>query len=158
MCSRMLRSALCLTLLAGPFSAAAEEEQAAASAEESLAPGEETEVPAAPIALAREGGTLLHGKLELSLENAIKMGLENNLSVQVERYAPLIAGHEESIAWGAYDPEFRAIYSYEDAQEPSANPVEAAFAGGTSADLNNNPVLSIRVLTPSQSPVGACKR
>src|SRR5215468_11107903 len=33
---------------------------------------------------------MIHGKLALSLEDALKMGLENNLDVQVQRYSPLI--------------------------------------------------------------------
>jgi outer membrane protein TolC len=48
----------------------------------------------------------LHGTLALTLPNAIQMGLENNLDVQVERYAPFIAGQQERAAWGAFDPEW----------------------------------------------------
>ena len=46
--------------------------------------------------------------LELTLEDAIRMGLENNLDVQVERYAPMIAELDVTAAWGAYDPELFA--------------------------------------------------
>jgi outer membrane protein len=54
----------------------------------------------------------LHGRLSLSLEDAIKMGLENNLDVQVERYAPFIAAQVEREAWGAYDPEWFGNFNY----------------------------------------------
>jgi outer membrane protein TolC len=48
----------------------------------------------------------LHGQLKLSLAQAIEMGLENNLDIQVERYEPLITAEQEDIAWGVYDPEW----------------------------------------------------
>jgi len=54
----------------------------------------------------------LHGTLNLSLENAIEMGLENNLDIQVERYAPFIAAQVEREAWGAYDPDWFGNFSY----------------------------------------------
>ena len=66
-------------------------------------------------------GPMLHGKLALSLEDAVKMGLENNLDVQVQRYAPLIAEMEEAIAWGAYDPESFADFGYTETQVPNSN-------------------------------------
>jgi outer membrane protein TolC len=49
------------------------------------------------------------------------MGLENNLDVQVERYSPLIAEMDESIAWGAFDPTAFAEFGYLDSKTPSAN-------------------------------------
>ena len=65
-----------------------------------------TELDPLPQPLPPPGSApLLHGRLALSLAEAIAMGLENNLDVQVDRFEPLIADEEESIAWGAYDPE-----------------------------------------------------
>jgi outer membrane protein TolC len=64
---------------------------------------------------------MLHGRLGLSLEDAIKMGLENNLDVQVERFAPLIAEMDEAISWGAFDPESFAEFGYSDNQTPNSN-------------------------------------
>jgi outer membrane protein TolC len=64
---------------------------------------------------------LIHGRLALSLEDAIKMGLENNLDVQVERYAPLIAEMDADAAWGAYDPEAFAQFGYFDNKTPTSN-------------------------------------
>jgi outer membrane protein TolC len=49
------------------------------------------------------------------------MGLENNLDVQVERYAPLIADYDESIAWGAYDPTLFGEFGYSDSKSPNSN-------------------------------------
>jgi outer membrane protein len=71
------------------------------------------------------GGPLLHGTLELSLPDAIRMGLENNLDVQIERYAPMIAALDYTAAWGAYDPELFAEGYYRDNRRPSAS----TFAG-----------------------------
>ena len=50
----------------------------------------------------------LHGNLSLSLQEAIEMGLKNNLDLEVERHEPLIAAEDAEIAWGAYDPELYA--------------------------------------------------
>lgn len=69
----------------------------------------------------RAQAPMLHGRLGLSLEDAIKMGLENNLDVQVERYSPLIAGKDEQIAWGAFDPTAFAEFGYLDSKTPSAS-------------------------------------
>jgi len=64
---------------------------------------------------------MLHGKLALSLEDALKMGLENNLDVQVQRYGPLISEMDEAIAWGAYDPTAFANFGYTESQLPNSN-------------------------------------
>jgi outer membrane protein TolC len=66
---------------------------------------------------------MLHGTLALSLEDAIKMGLENNLDVQVQRYDPLIAEMDEKIAWGAYDPTSYAEFGYSDHQTPNSSAI-----------------------------------
>jgi outer membrane protein TolC len=81
---------------------------------------EEARPEAAPRATALSAGPMLHGTLELSLEDAIKMGLENNLDVQVERYAPMIADLDYTAAWGAYDPELFAEGYYKDLHTPNA--------------------------------------
>ena len=69
---------------------------------------------------------LLHGKLALSLEDAVRMSLENNLNVQVERYSPLIAHLNEDVAWGAYDPSAFAEFGYSDQVNPNANVLAGA--------------------------------
>jgi len=74
-----------------------------------------------PPTQAEAPAPLLHGTLELSLQDAIKMGLENNLDVQIERYAPMIADLDYTAAWGAYDPTLFAESYYKDTRNPSAN-------------------------------------
>jgi outer membrane protein TolC len=133
----MLSLALALALCAVPFAAGAQDEVAP----EEPAPREELAPPAlesdddaeAPPARqpdrSREGAPLLHGQLALSLEDALEMGLENNLDVQVERYAPIIADHDESIAWGAYDPELFSEFGYTDSKTPNANILTQSGSG-----------------------------
>ncbi|UCE87417.1 MAG: hypothetical protein JSU66_06815, partial [Deltaproteobacteria bacterium] len=41
----------------------------------------------------------LHGELRLSLADAIAMSLENNLDIEIARYAPIIALQDHEIAW-----------------------------------------------------------
>ena len=103
------------------------QEPAAEPAEEPAAepaPEPMPEVPAQPPAAAanpQAPAPLLHGTLELSLQDAIRMGLENNLDVQVERYAPMIADLDVSVAEGAYEPELFAEGFYKDTRTPSAS-------------------------------------
>ena len=111
--SRMLWLVPSLILLAGPTWA----DEGPEGVAESAAPQS---------AFAQEAAPLLHGRLELSLEDAIRMGLENNLDVQVERYAPLIADRDESIAWGAFDPTLFAEFGYADARTPNANLISSS--------------------------------
>jgi outer membrane protein TolC len=61
---------------------------------------------------------ILHGELRLSLADAIAMGIENNLDVEIARHAPLIAEQDAQIAWGAFDPESFADYGYADVETP----------------------------------------
>jgi outer membrane protein TolC len=65
----------------------------------------------------------LHGNLALSLSEAIAMGLENNLSLEVQRHAPLIAEEDAAIAKGAYDPEFYGETHWLDSEVPIANAI-----------------------------------
>ncbi|MEM7413038.1 MAG: TolC family protein [Myxococcota bacterium] len=98
-------------------------------------PGLAEEIEEAPVLepgpATSAGGPLLHGKLELSLQDAIRMTLENNLNVQVERYSPIIAHLDEDVAWGAYDPTAFAEIGYNDQTTPNAN----ALAGNTETRL-----------------------
>jgi outer membrane protein TolC len=96
---------LCLALLAlAPLRPAA----AQAGAEPEAAPS------------ASLPGPSLHGVLRLSLADAIRMGLENNLDVEVERYAPTIAAQDARVAWGAYDPGLFGEYTYSSIQNPNS--------------------------------------
>ncbi len=82
-----------------------------------VAAGEE---PAETAATADTGAPLLHGTLELSLVDAIRMGLENNLDVQIERYSPILAELDTEAAWGAYDPTLFAEFDYADTKTPNS--------------------------------------
>lgn len=68
----------------------------------------------------------LHGKLRLSLSEAIAMGIENNLDVEIARHDPLIAREEAGRAWGAFDPEGFAEYGLSDVQTPIASSLQAS--------------------------------
>ncbi len=63
----------------------------------------------------------MYGELRLSLADAVRMGLENNLDVEIERHGPLIAGEDAEIAWGAYDPELFSEFGYGSIEDPTAN-------------------------------------
>ncbi len=65
-------------------------------------------------------GSLLLGELTLSLEDAIAMGIENNLNVEIERHQPYIAAEQADGAWGSYDPELFADLTYASNDTPSA--------------------------------------
>jgi outer membrane protein len=89
----------------------------------SLARGEEPEEDPAydsPVA------PTLHGKLGLTLADAIAMGLENNLDVQIQRYGPLIAYYDSRQAWGAYDPELFGDVGYSDNETPIASSLQTS--------------------------------
>jgi len=58
--------------------------------------------------------------LQLSLDESIQLALQNNLDVEVQRFTPLIAGEQETQAWGAYDPELFSEFGYSDIQNPSS--------------------------------------
>ena len=60
----------------------------------------------------------LEGSHELSLADAIALGLRFNLNVQIERFSPLIAEQESEASWGAYDPVFAAEFGYERSEVP----------------------------------------
>jgi outer membrane protein TolC len=70
----------------------------------------------------------LHGALRLSLEDAIAMGLKNNLDVEVSRHDPLATWEEFRSAWGAYDPQLFAEFGYESTETPVASALQASSA------------------------------
>jgi outer membrane protein TolC len=81
------------------------------------------EVPPPPPEPSPLSAPTLHGNLALSLSEAIAMGLENNLNLEVQRHAPLIAEEDAAIAWGAYDPEFYGETHWLDSEVPIANAI-----------------------------------
>lgn len=73
------------------------------------------------------GGTEpLEGELALSLQEAIALGVENNLDVAVVRHDPPIAEYEHTAAWGVYEPELFSDFAYESRQSPVASSLEQA--------------------------------
>jgi outer membrane protein TolC len=83
-------------------------------------PGRAEEPPPSPATPSPLATPTLHGNLALSLREAIAMGLENNLNLEVQRHGPLIADEDYQIAWGSYDPEFYANAVWEDIETPNA--------------------------------------
>jgi len=100
-------------------SAATEPETTAPQPETPGAESELTETPATAPENAPWGGTP-ENTLRLSLREAITMGLENNLRLEVERFGPLIAEEDIDIAWGAYDPIWESEMGYADDQSPNS--------------------------------------
>ena len=97
---------------------------------------------AAPLALAAEGGMYDGPQVDedptavrqipgqpLSLDEAIALGLRNNLNVEISRYAPYIAELDEAASWGAYDPVFTGNLTFVDDQLPT---------GGLVAPVNDD--------------------
>ncbi len=114
---RLVRTGLALVLLLGTASPAFADDPVPGEPAAPETPGSGEPVPAPPT--RRTGGptpSTLHGDLSLSLADAIRMGLENNLNVEVERYTPYIAHEDAEQAWGAYDPELFSDFAYRNAQ------------------------------------------
>jgi outer membrane protein TolC len=95
------------------------------SAEAPAEPGSEPEPAAQPDLGATPAppgsAPALHDELSLSLADAIRMGLENNLDVELLRYDPYIAYEDTEIAWGAFDPNFASDFGWDKVETPNAN-------------------------------------
>ena len=74
-------------------------------------------------------------EMRLSLLEAIRMGIENNLQIEIQRHAPLIAYQEHEAAWGSYDPELFFDFTYANIEDPTANAL--ATTSGESVSLND---------------------
>jgi len=104
---------LALALLLGVTSPAWADDVVPAEAGLDTPPAPADDPPAAPPQARVPSQPTLHGELALSLEDALRMGLENNLDVEVVRYSPYIAYEDVEQAWGAYDPELFADFAYQ---------------------------------------------
>lgn len=85
--------------------------------------------PPVPPAAPPEPGTpppTLHGSLALSLDDAIAMGIENNLDVEILRHQPLIREQDEIVAEGAYDPTLFSDFTYSSDEVPIASSLQAS--------------------------------
>ena len=49
--------------------------------------------------------------VQLSLDESIRLALENNLKIQVERYTPIVAGYDARALYGHYDPVLNSTIS-----------------------------------------------
>lgn len=65
-----------------------------------------------------------NASLRLSLADAIAMGIQNNLHLEVERHDPLMAAEEWQASKGAYDPEFFIDGGYADLDRPTASSLD----------------------------------
>ncbi|MAE94011.1 MAG: hypothetical protein CL910_05070 [Deltaproteobacteria bacterium] len=88
---------------------------------------EEPETPPEGSSAAVPGGTQpdLRGELALSLHDAIAMGIENNLDVEVVRHDPLIAEQDHRAARGAHDPNLYGSFKYESRETPTASALQS---------------------------------
>lgn len=75
---------------------------------------------------------LLEAVRSLSLDEAVALGIQNNLEVQVERHGPLISREQLGVAWGAFDPTFSLEGGVDDADRPTSN----VFQGTPTATSN----------------------
>ena len=83
-----------------------------------VSPGADSEPDAA--ADSQPWGGTEANTLELSLQEAIELGLQNNLGVQIQRFNPLIAEEDLRIAWGAYDPIWESEIGWNKERLPSS--------------------------------------
>jgi outer membrane protein TolC len=67
--------------------------------------------------------------LTLSLQEAIELGLQNNLGVQIQRFNPLIAEEDLRIAWGVYDPIWESDIGRDVERFPNAFSLNQASIG-----------------------------
>ncbi len=68
--------------------------------------------------------------LSLSLADAIAMGIQNNLRLEIERHGPLMADEEWKSLEGAYDPEFFIDGGYQDIDKPTASALDGTSDPG----------------------------
>ena len=125
-----MRARAVCTLLAAVFAAAA------ATAEDPTQPRLGSGAPAAPA---------LTGSLELSLADAIAMGLENNLRIEIERHQPLIAYQDYQASWGPYDPTWVTEFGYASDRTPNSNLILGVTEVATDATGGQG---GIRALVP----------
>ena len=99
------------TVLTLPLSAAAQMYGGVEAPEVDVDPTLERTIPGQPLAL----------------DEAIALGLRNNLNVEISRYAPYIAELNQEAAWGAFDPVFDGNVGYEDTDVPTNSTFASRF-------------------------------
>ncbi len=68
----------------------------------------------------------------LSLDDAVAIGIQNNLDVQVERHGPLISREELGVAWGEFDP----VVNFEGGVDHTERPNASVFEGTPTVNQN----------------------
>jgi len=76
--------------------------------------------------------------VQLSLDEAIRLALENDLRIQVERYTPIIAGYDSRALYGHYDPVFSSAIatSHTTREGGSFNQSSGNVVPGSSQDID----------------------
>ena len=82
------------------------------------------------------------GSQPLSINEAIAVGLQNNLEVQVNRYQPYIGELTAGAAWGAYDPTFNGDVGYNSDQFRNTNVLNNTGGTDNFDQQNINAVVS----------------
>ncbi|MBW2231390.1 MAG: hypothetical protein JRH17_13470, partial [Deltaproteobacteria bacterium] len=82
----------------------------------------------------------------LKLDQAIALGVQNNLDVEVNRYQPYISKLDSEAAWGAYDPLFEGDVTYGDQVKPAASFLQGADPQETGAQFGG--AAGLKVLIP----------
>ncbi len=81
--------------------------------------------------------------IELSLEAAIRRGVENNLDVEIVRYDPLVAELDYRAALGAYDPLLGGNFSLGNRRLPVAGVFQSDAEGERSGDAGISGLLPL---------------
>jgi outer membrane protein TolC len=81
-------------------------------------------------------------RVPLSLREAVEKGLQNGLSLDVERYGPHIANEVLASAWGAYDPVLYNDYKYSSSDYPVASLLTFPQSSTLERDLSGEAGLS----------------
>ena len=99
----------------------------------------EQQPPAQPPVVAPPQSTVPTGpQLQVSADDAVRMALENNLGMQVERLAPQIQALALSRAQGVYEPTLFSNFSRSANTSPPTDFLSASVATATSGDLRSD--------------------
>ena len=82
--------------------------------------------------------------LKVSLADAIALGLENNLGIQVQRFDPLISEEDMSIAWGAYDPVWASELGWDEDRSPNSFTLNGASSGPATSSSTRKMLRGVR--------------
>ncbi|MFQ5417135.1 MAG: TolC family protein [Myxococcota bacterium] len=117
----------CASAAADDVSGAETAAQAAAGGEPSLSADRVSGDPDG----AKPWGGSEANTLNLSLQEAIGLGIQNNLGVKVQRFDPLISEEETNVAWGSYDPVWNSEIGWDERRTPSSSSFDVGNAVNT---------------------------